>query len=478
MSALATIPRETSPSIGRLEDIPLELVDVGDNVRDDPGDLTELAASIAELGVLEAVGVTLQPTGRYLLRFGQRRFLASRLAKMPTIRAIVTAASADADKPGARRSIEQLAENLVRKDLNAIEEAVALREVLDSTKGMTQDALAKRLGVSAPWVSNTLNLLDVAPKVQEHVREERLSASHVKALRGLAPKTQVALAKEAVDRGYSAHGLEDAVQRHKQNEEWETERRRRNAADLKAALERLEAGLAKLADKVPIDAPIRIVGYGDKGSLVKAITDAGHTDVKAVNYYGDEGVAKRAETKCDCVAWRVEESYSGTLTIAEGCIVKAHQEAVYATSRAGEAAKQKVVTDSQAAVKELLRLTVHHLPRHARQALLWHAMDYTALEWLKEQRKATKERKLDPWAALSRLSDEELDAMLADHASRQFHDRYGLHLDWTAVATDLGIVEPIQDPAPAAKVAKGKAPKFTASQAAAAAAEMDAEGLT
>src|SRR3954469_18759015 len=126
MTATA-VPRGTRAPAPRplasLDDILLELVDVDDNVRDDVGDLTELQASIAELGLLSPVKVTTQPDGRYRLVYGQRRVLACRALGRLKISAIVEPAS-DVDQTGARRSIEQLAENLQRKDLNPIEEAV------------------------------------------------------------------------------------------------------------------------------------------------------------------------------------------------------------------------------------------------------------------------------------------------------------------------------------------------------------------
>src|SRR3954465_11248632 len=154
MTATA-VPRETraparaSRPVASLDDILLELVDVDDNVRDDVGDLTELQASIAELGLLSPVKVTAQADGRYRLVYGQRRVLACRALGRLKISAIVEPAS-DVDQVGARRSIEQLAENLQRKDLNPIEEAVALREVLDADPNLTQEALADQLAMSRP----------------------------------------------------------------------------------------------------------------------------------------------------------------------------------------------------------------------------------------------------------------------------------------------------------------------------------------
>lgn len=471
MSALAAVPRETPEAGTHLALLPLSAIDVGENVRVNIADLDELAASIQEHGVLQPIKV--RPAGdRYLVLWGQRRFLAAKQVGLETIPALV---DVDEAREPATIAIEQLVENLHRADLPALDRARAMRAVVDA--GTSQADLARELGLHASTIANDLGLLEAPREIQKLIEDEVLTPSHAKALKGLPAKTQVEVARRVVDRGLSAHETEQAVQAQKRHEEWEAESRRRTSAERKAAKERLEAGIAKLVAKASRSAPIRVVGYGEQGSVVEAIRSAGFKDVKAVSYYGDEGVAKRAETQCDCPAWRIEAVYSGALTISEGCIVKAHQEAVLAKGRAGEEAKTKLVTAAQAYVKEMLRISVYAVPRHARQALLWHAMDYTALEWLKEQRKATKERKLDPWAAMSRLSDDELNTMLVDHASRQFHDRYGLHLDWTAVGVDLGIVEPSPEP-PAPAKSKSKAPKFSASQAAAAVAELDADRLT
>src|SRR5690349_15886367 len=144
MTAVAAAPvtrvAPTPRPVAILDDILLELVDVAENVRTDPGDLSELMASIAELGVQSPVKGTAQADGRYRLVYGQRRVLASRELGRQRIPAIVEPPS-DVDAVGARRSIEQLAENLIRKDLNPIEEAVALREVLDGDPDLSQAEL-------------------------------------------------------------------------------------------------------------------------------------------------------------------------------------------------------------------------------------------------------------------------------------------------------------------------------------------------
>ena len=110
-----------------LEEIPLDLVDVGTNVRVTLEGIEELTASIAEHGVLQPVKATLRPDGRYELLWGQRRVLAARAAGLATVPALVERGGSIADRP-----IEQLVENLHRADLNPIDRATAMRAVVDT----------------------------------------------------------------------------------------------------------------------------------------------------------------------------------------------------------------------------------------------------------------------------------------------------------------------------------------------------------
>jgi ParB/RepB/Spo0J family partition protein len=168
-----------------------------------------LAASIAELGVLDPVKVTRRTTAATASCGASA---ASSPAGSPArlrIPAIIQPAG-EIDAKSALRSIEQLSENLQRKDLNDIEEAIALREVLDANPKLTQAALAKRLGMSAPWVANTLRLLDTHPVVQEKVRTGVITAAHAKALVVLPAADQQSLAKR-IEQGMSSHTLESEI---------------------------------------------------------------------------------------------------------------------------------------------------------------------------------------------------------------------------------------------------------------------------
>lgn len=169
--------------------------------------LEELAASIRVHGVLQPVIVRRSGRDRYQLVTGERRLRASVLAGRETIPALVREFS-DAD-------IAEIAlvENLQRTDLNPLEEAAALQRLLTEF-GLTQDELARRLGKSRPGLTNSLRLLQAAPKVREALSAGRLSAGHVRALLAIpTPAAQEDLAARVVERGLSVRETERLAQR-------------------------------------------------------------------------------------------------------------------------------------------------------------------------------------------------------------------------------------------------------------------------
>ncbi len=166
----------------------------------DPAALEELAASIRAVGVIQPIIVA--PAGeRYTIIAGERRYRASRLAELEEIPAIVRQWDAQ------RRMEAALIENLQRDDLNPIEEAAGVRQLMDEG-GMTQEKVAERLGKSRPAVANLLRLLTLQPSVQQLVVEGKLSAGHARALVGVEPRRQVQLANLTVQQGWSVRQLE------------------------------------------------------------------------------------------------------------------------------------------------------------------------------------------------------------------------------------------------------------------------------
>lgn len=168
--------------------------------------LEELAASMQSLGVVQPVIVREVGEG-YELIAGERRWRAAQLAGFTVIPAIVRPAS-DAE------SLEiALVENVMRRALNPVDEAYAMQVLLDDL-GVTQEALAGRLGRSRPALTNKLRLLELPKEVQDLVATARLSEGHGRALLGLRSRgEQVQLARRAVARGWSVRVVENEVRK-------------------------------------------------------------------------------------------------------------------------------------------------------------------------------------------------------------------------------------------------------------------------
>lgn len=191
-----------------LSDIPVASVSPNPKqprVHFDEESLTELSASIAEMGVLQPILVRPLGDGAFELVAGERRWRAAQRAGLATIPAIVRTTD-DAS------SVEQaLVENLHRQDLTALEEAAAYQQLLDEF-GLTHDQMATRVGKSRSAITNSLRLLGLPPAVQHLLADGQLSAGHARALLGTPDRArQEQLAREAAAGGWSVRMVEDAV---------------------------------------------------------------------------------------------------------------------------------------------------------------------------------------------------------------------------------------------------------------------------
>lgn len=168
--------------------------------------LDELAASIRAVGILQPV-VVRRAGAAYQLVMGERRVRAARLAGLRMIPAVVRDTADDAMLRDA------LIENVQRKDLNPIEEAVAIRALIDEL-GVTHDDVAARIGRSRPAVTNALRLLTLSAAVQQRIAGGALSAAHGRALAALEDHaTQERLAVRISAEGMSVRATEEAVRR-------------------------------------------------------------------------------------------------------------------------------------------------------------------------------------------------------------------------------------------------------------------------
>ena len=170
----------------------------------DEDTLGELAASIAELGVLQPILVR-RVDDRYQLIAGERRWRAARRAGLTTVPAVLRTS----DDVSA---VEQaLVENLHRADLTPLEEAAAFSQLIEDFE-LTHDEVAQRVGKSRSAVTNTLRLLGLPPGVQHLLADGKLSAGHARALLGTPDRAlQERLARQAVNEGWSVRTVEDAV---------------------------------------------------------------------------------------------------------------------------------------------------------------------------------------------------------------------------------------------------------------------------
>lgn len=229
----ALIPRSGGPITG-VQDIPLD--DVAPNphqprARFDDAGLAELADSIRAHGVLQPIVVRARVDGGYELIAGERRLRASRLAERATVPAIVRDTS-DGDQLELA-----LIENVQRADLNAIEEALAYRELIGRF-GLSHEAVARRVGKSRVAISNALRLLELAPETREAIVDGRISEGHGRALAALTVHAlQRAVLSVVLGRHLSVRQTEELVRR-KREAPVSTERSRLpgDLADLEAQL--------------------------------------------------------------------------------------------------------------------------------------------------------------------------------------------------------------------------------------------------
>ena len=163
--------------------------------------LLELADSIRQHGVVQPI-LLRQNGERYVIVAGERRFRAARLAGLEKVPAIVK------DLDEAQVMEVALIENLQREDLNPIEEAAAIRFLMQQ-HDLTQEEVSKRLSKSRPAIANSLRLLTLPEPVQAYLRNGKLQAGHARALAGLQdPEAQAVLADKIVGEGLSVRAAE------------------------------------------------------------------------------------------------------------------------------------------------------------------------------------------------------------------------------------------------------------------------------
>lgn len=169
--------------------------------------LEQLARSIAEHGLIQPIVVRKTIGGFYEIIAGERRWRASKLAGLEEVPVIVM------DSDDLKTAEISLIENIQRENLNAIEEALAYRTLIE-TYSLTQESVAQRVGKSRTAVTNSLRLLDLPEAVSTLVAEGKLSAGHARALLGLDNKDLIPqVAFDVTERQLSVRDTEELVRR-------------------------------------------------------------------------------------------------------------------------------------------------------------------------------------------------------------------------------------------------------------------------
>jgi ParB family chromosome partitioning protein len=192
-----------------MREIPIELIKPNPGQprrRFDEEPLAALASSIGASGLVQPLLVRALSDGSYELIAGERRWRASRMAGLEKVPVVVR------DSDEADRLEVALIENMVREDLNPIEEARACAELVDEL-GLSKEELGRRIGRSRPQISNLIRLLDLPDEVIEMLERDELSEGHGRAILQAEHDRRRHLARLARDHGWSVRKTEEEARK-------------------------------------------------------------------------------------------------------------------------------------------------------------------------------------------------------------------------------------------------------------------------
>ncbi len=214
-----------------------------------PQQLEELAASVAEHGIIQPIVVQKNENGFYTIIAGERRWRAAKMAKLTEIPAIIRTYDAQTASEIA------LIENLQRENLNPMEEAEGYRNLMD-TYNLTQEEISEKIGKSRSAVANALRLLSLKESIRALVRDGKISAGHARALLSVPTEAQrMALAERVIAEGLSVRALEQLCATAKNTP-------RKKPVRYEAELRDLEQSMTK-----KIGARVRVAGDSKKGKI-------------------------------------------------------------------------------------------------------------------------------------------------------------------------------------------------------------------
>jgi ParB family transcriptional regulator, chromosome partitioning protein len=242
---LAAILPESAPAadVGELRELPVGLIKPNPKqprTNFDPDALAGLAASIESSGVVQPLLVRPLHDGSYELIAGERRWRAAQQAGLEKVPAVIR------DSEQAERLQVALIENMVREDLNPVEEARACAALVEDL-GLSKEELARRIGRSRPALSNLIRLLDLPDEALDLLESGELSEGHGRALLAATGNdVRRRLARDAARSGWSVRETEDRAKLAGQPKRPGGTRRRpdaEEAAAMRDAADRLETAL-------------------------------------------------------------------------------------------------------------------------------------------------------------------------------------------------------------------------------------------
>ncbi|MGI6732245.1 MAG: ParB/RepB/Spo0J family partition protein [Anaerovoracaceae bacterium] len=167
----------------------------------DEDKIQELSDSIIEHGIIQPIIVRKAEVG-YEIIAGERRWRAARKASLKKVPCIVR------ELDDEQNMLLSIIENMQREDLNPMEEAEALNQMIDQF-GLTQEEVSKSVGKSRPYISNALRLLKLPDEVKRMVREGQLSSGHARAIAGIKDtEKQISIAHLIIKNGLSVREVE------------------------------------------------------------------------------------------------------------------------------------------------------------------------------------------------------------------------------------------------------------------------------
>ena len=269
-----------------LRDIPLQSISPNPHqprrLFDEDG-LQELAASIAQIGVLQPILVRPADSG-YELIAGERRWRAAGIAALEVIPAIVRTTD-------DMSSMEQaLVENLHRADLTPLEEAAAYHQLIEDF-GFTHEQVAERVGKSRSAISNALRLMALPTEIQQYLGDGRLTARHARSLLSIDDaETQLRYAREAVSNELTVRELEALISGQSSQQSVTQPPQPADGAGLVGGTRLRKAGVIEVEEALAqwLDTRVRVSLGASKGRI--AIDFADLDDLRRIHriVFGDE----------------------------------------------------------------------------------------------------------------------------------------------------------------------------------------------